>query len=136
LAVRGIQVLFSLTVMILSAYVANWYNTSTIIASPPHVNAMLVSAIFSLLSVALLELLPKFVPFFSNPYLHLAIESANALFWLGSGVALAVFLGRLLSCRGGVCAAAQADAVFAYVMFVAWLGTLVPLAMGIVKGGG
>ncbi|KAK1827564.1 hypothetical protein QBC39DRAFT_231041, partial [Podospora conica] len=134
LAVRGIQVFFSVLVIILSAYVANWYNTSTLVASPPQINVMLVSAIFSLLSVPLLEFLPKFVPCFSNLYLHLAIESANALFWLSSGIALAVFLGRLLFCRGGVCAAAQADAVFAYVMFGAWLGTLVPLAMRIVRG--
>lgn len=39
-------------------------------------------------------------------------------------------------CWGSVCAAAQADAVFAYVMFGAWLGTLVPLAIRMVKGDG
>lgn len=38
-------------------------------------------------------------------------------------------------CWGSVCAAAQADAVFAYVMFGAWLGTLVPLAIRIINGG-
>lgn len=87
LAVRGIQVFFSLMVLILSAHgtsgpsttttslfnditdanknttVANWYNTATLISSPPHINVLFGAAVFSLLSVALLELLPKFVPF-------------------------------------------------------------------------
>lgn len=90
LAVRGIQVFFSLMVLILSAYgtsvvvdhdiplhgmdanrhtaVANWYNTSTLVSSPAQINVMLVSAIFSLVSVTLLEVLPKFVPFCKPPF--------------------------------------------------------------------
>lgn len=47
--------------------VANWYNTATIISSPPQINVLLASAVFSLLSVVLLELLPKFVPFCKLP---------------------------------------------------------------------
>ena len=115
---------------------------------------MIANSIISLVSVAVLELLPKYssCEFFSigilfrsspadarvvtNPFVFLAIESANVLLWFAGGIALAMFLGRLDYCQGSVCGAAQTSAVLAYVMFGAWLGTLIPLAVNIIKGNG
>lgn len=71
----------------------------------------------------------------SNPYAFIAIEFVNVVVWFGGGVSLAVFLSRLLFCRGSVCAAAQADAVFAFVNLLAWFGTFIPLLMDLFKGG-
>lgn len=71
----------------------------------------------------------------ASPYAFIAIEFANAVVWFASAISLAVFLSRLLFCRGSVCAAAQADAVFGFVNLLAWFGTFIPLSMDLFKGG-
>jgi hypothetical protein len=57
------------------------------------------------------------------------------LFYFAGFVALATFLGKLLFCRGSVCAAARADAVFAAFSWLLWTGTSAILALEIFKGG-
>jgi hypothetical protein len=79
-----------------------------------------------------LSLLTKAV---SHPYVHLAFEVLNTLFYFAGFVALATFLGKLLFCRGSVCAAARADAVFAAFSWMLWTGTTTILALEIFKGG-
>jgi len=71
----------------------------------------------------------------SHPFAHLAFEVANVLFYFAGFVALAVFLGKLLFCRGSVCAAARADAVFAAFSWLTWSATTAILALEIFKGG-
>lgn len=71
----------------------------------------------------------------AHPWAFLAIEFINVVLWFGSSISLALFLSRLLFCRGSVCAAAQADAVFSFVALVAWIGTFVPLTFELCKGG-
>jgi hypothetical protein len=71
----------------------------------------------------------------AGPRVSLAFEFINLVLWFGSSISLAVFLSRLLFCRGSVCAAAQADSVFAFVNLLAWLGTFVPLTLDLFKGG-
>jgi hypothetical protein len=44
-------------------------------------------------------------------------------------------LSKLLFCRGTVCAAAHADAVFAALSWLLWTGTTTILALEIFKGG-
>lgn len=58
-------------------------------------------------------------------YLAAPFEITNMLFWLSGFAALAVFLSRLLFCRGAVCSAAQADAVFAALSFAVWTASSV-----------
>jgi hypothetical protein len=71
----------------------------------------------------------------SHPYAHFAIEATVSLFYFAGFIALAVFLSKLLFCRGSVCAAARADAVFAALSWVLWTGTTALLGMEIFKGG-
>lgn len=56
------------------------------------------------------------------------------LFYFAGFIALATFLGKLLFCRGSVCAAARADAVFAAFSWVLWAGTSTILALELFKG--
>jgi hypothetical protein len=71
----------------------------------------------------------------SHPFAHLTFEVLNVLFYFAGFVALAVFLSKLLFCRGSVCAAARADAVFAAFSWMLWTGTTTILALEIFKGG-
>jgi hypothetical protein len=71
----------------------------------------------------------------SHPYAHLVVEAINTLFYFAGFVALATFLSKLLFCRGTVCAAARADAVFAALGWMLWTGTTTILALEIFKGG-
>lgn len=71
----------------------------------------------------------------SNPYIALGFEITNVLFWFSGFVALAVFLSRLLFCRGAVCHAAQADVVFAALSFAIWTSSTVLLGRDLFKAG-
>lgn len=71
----------------------------------------------------------------SHPYGHLAFEVLNAFFYFAGFIALSAFLGKLLFCRGSVCAAARADAVFSAFSFLLWTGTTTLLALEMFKGG-
>lgn len=48
---------------------------------------------------------------------------------------MSAFLGKLLFCRGSVCAAARADAVISAFSFIGWVGSTTILAMELFKGG-
>ncbi|PQE03146.1 MARVEL-like domain protein [Rutstroemia sp. NJR-2017a BBW] len=71
----------------------------------------------------------------SHPYIHLAFELLNVLFYFAGFVALSVFLSKLLFCRGSVCAAARADAAFGAFSWLLWCGTTAILALEMFKGG-
>jgi len=131
---RAVQALFSVIVVALSGYVANWYNTDTLTSSPTQVNIMIFSGVLSIVSLILLEGIPRIFPRFAHPWEFLFLEFTNVIFWVGSGMSLTVFLSRLLFCRGSVCAAAQADAAFAFLLMGAWMSTFIPLAMDVFKG--
>ncbi|KAK5661497.1 hypothetical protein OQA88_11401 [Cercophora sp. LCS_1] len=135
LAVRGIQGFFALVILGLSAYVAHWYNTDTLTASPSQINIMIFSGVWSIISILQMEVVSKFLPRLAHPWAFLAIEFINVVLWFGSSISLALFLSRLLFCRGSVCAAAQADVVFSFVMLGAWISTFVPLTFEMCKNG-
>jgi len=59
----------------------------------------------------------------------------NTLFYFAGFIALSVFIGRLLFCRGSVCAAARADAVFAAFSWMLWTASSAIVAMKVFKGG-
>jgi len=135
LVLRAVQLVFAVVVVGLSGYVAHWYNADTLTASPAQINFLIFVPIFSFLSIAYLEVTPRFMAKASHPYAHLCFEVMNMLFYFAGFIALATFLGKLLFCRGSVCAAARADAVFAAFSWVLWAATSGLLALEIFKGG-
>ena len=71
----------------------------------------------------------------SNPYVSLGIEFTNVVFWFAGFLALAVFLSKLLFCRGSVCGAARADVAFGAFLWVIWTVSQVFLALNVFKAG-
>ncbi|KAK3315273.1 membrane-associating domain-containing protein [Apodospora peruviana] len=132
---RAVQLVFSLVVLGLSAYVANWYNMDTLTASPGQINFLIFASLWSLISIAVVEGLPRFFPKASNPYVALGIEFSNMVFWFAGFVSLAVFMSRLLFCHGTVCGAAKADAAFAAFMWLNWSATQLLLAKDVFAAG-
>jgi hypothetical protein len=57
------------------------------------------------------------------------------IFYFAGFIALSVFLSKLRFCRGSVCSAARADAVFAALSFVVWNLTAMLFGMALFKGG-
>lgn len=112
--------------------------------------------VFSLLSIAYLELAPKFlakcesmtpstqmdepqsnsvVSLVHHPWAVLALETSNVLFYFSGFVALAVFLNKLLFCRGAVCSSARAATVFSSFEFALWAATSFFTIKDAMKGG-
>ncbi|TVY49388.1 hypothetical protein LOCC1_G000828 [Lachnellula occidentalis] len=143
LLLRCAQLIFALVIVGLSGYgmerqsqnkisitdrfkVAHWYNADTLTASPKQINFLIFVPVFSLISVFYLEFVPRFAP---------KVEVLNTLFYFAGFIALAVFIGKLLFCRGSVCSAARADAVFAAFSWILWAASSVVGALKIFKGG-
>ncbi|KAH6848382.1 membrane-associating domain-containing protein [Chaetomium sp. MPI-CAGE-AT-0009] len=120
LLIRVSQGVFALLVIILSGYVANWYRTATAFPSPSQVNFLIFGGAWSFISLACIELLPRFLPRIPKPYIAAPLDLTNALFHLAGFAALAGFLGGLLFCHGDVCHAAQAAAAFSAFSFAVW----------------
>ncbi|KAM0528068.1 hypothetical protein ACHAPS_002298 [Verticillium nonalfalfae] len=136
LPLRVVQAFLAMAVLVLSAFaVANWYNVSTLTASPPQINFLIVSPLISLLSIVYLEVVPRYAPRASHPWAAMACEFINTLFYFAGFIALSVFLGRLRFCRGSVCGAARADAIFAAAQFVAWSASAALTGKIVFKGG-
>jgi len=135
LPLRIAQGIFALVVLGLSGYVAHWYDAETLTTSPAQINFLIFVPLMSFLSMAYLELAPRFASRAFHPYARFAFEIINTLFYFAGFIALAIFLGKLLFCRGSVCVAARADAVFAAFSWLMWMGSTTLLAMEIFKGG-
>ncbi|TVY21079.1 hypothetical protein LARI1_G001091 [Lachnellula arida] len=135
LPLRIAQLIFAVVVVGLSGYVAHWYNADTLTASPKQINFLIFVPVFSIISTFYLEFVPRFAPKASHPYAHFAVEVLNTLFYFSGFIALAVFVGRLLFCRGSVCSAARADVVFAAFSWVLWAASSVIAALNIFRGG-
>ncbi|KAL2070697.1 hypothetical protein VTL71DRAFT_13723 [Oculimacula yallundae] len=135
LPIRIAQGVFALVTMGLSSYVAHWYNNDTLTASPSQVNFLIFVSLHTFISIAYLELCPRFMAKASHPIAIIAVNVLNMLFYFAGFVALAVFLGRLLFCRGSVCAAARADASFAAFSWLLWTASTALVAMQMMKGG-
>ncbi|KAI1376136.1 membrane-associating domain-containing protein [Hypoxylon crocopeplum] len=135
LGIRAAQLLFAFIVMGLTAYVAHWYNVDTLTSSPSQVNWLLAVSLFTIFSVFYLELAPRFVPKVSHPMVAMGLESGNALFYFAGFIALAVFMSRLLFCRGSVCGAAQATIAFGAFEFLLWTASAIIMGKELVKSG-
>ncbi|WYZ37580.1 hypothetical protein EsH8_II_001086 [Colletotrichum jinshuiense] len=135
LPLRIVQGVFSLVVLSLSAYIANWYNMDTMTSSPSQINFLVFVPLWSFISIAYLEVVPKFAPRASHPWAAVGFELLNVLFYFAGFIALAVFLSKLLFCRGAVCSAARADTVFAAFQFCLWTGTSLLMVKDVFKTG-
>ncbi|KAI0837347.1 membrane-associating domain-containing protein [Hypoxylon sp. FL0890] len=135
LGLRAAQLAFAFIVMALTAYVAHWYNVDTLTSSPSQINWLLAVSLFTIVSVAYLELTPRFIPRLSHKMVAVGIEAANAVFYFSGFVALAVFMSRLLFCRGSVCGAARASVAFGALEFVLWTASLIIMGKEVVKSG-
>jgi len=135
LPLRAIQGIFAIIILGLSSYVAHWYDADTLTASPSQINFLIFLSLYTIVSLAYLELAPRFAPRASNQYVHFGLELINSLFYFAGFVALAVFLSRLLFCRGSVCNAARADAVFAAFGWLTWMASTTLIALEMFKGG-
>ncbi|KAH7354875.1 membrane-associating domain-containing protein [Rhexocercosporidium sp. MPI-PUGE-AT-0058] len=135
LPVRIAQGVFALVTMGLSSYVAHWYNNDTLTASPSQVNFLIFVSLWSFISIAYLELAPRFMAKASHPFAVLGFNILTMLFYFAGFIALAVFLGKLLFCRGSVCAAARADAAFAAFSWLLWTASSALVALQMFKGG-
>ncbi|KAK4102587.1 hypothetical protein N658DRAFT_393630, partial [Parathielavia hyrcaniae] len=131
--IRGAQGVFALLVLILSGFVAHWYNSKTTLSSPTQINYLIFTAIWSILSLASIESLPRMFPRTSKPYLALPFDAATTLFSFAGFVALAVFLQGLLFCHGAPCHAAQADVAFAAFSFATWAASTALTAIEMVR---
>ncbi|KAF2829065.1 hypothetical protein CC86DRAFT_345520 [Ophiobolus disseminans] len=95
LGLRGVQVLFSVIVLGLTAYLIDAYNGPWDGAgwSPHSVNFMLFTSIWTLLAVAYLVLSPTRFPRAAHKYAIGAVEFLTMLFWFAAFVAVAVRWG-------------------------------------------
>jgi hypothetical protein len=135
LPLRVAQLVLAIVVGGLSAYVFHWYDVDTLTDPPTQISFLIAVPIFSFISMLYLEITPRFLTKISHPFAHLAFEIINTLFYFSGSVALATFLSKLLFCRGKVCSAARADAVFAGLCFLLWAGTTAITCLEIFKGG-
>jgi hypothetical protein len=93
--------------------VANWYNTSTLTASPSQINFLVFCGLWTFVFVVpYLVLAPRYFARAAHKYGILAAEAVTMIFWFAGFIALGVFISNLLFCRGNVCRAAQASVVF------------------------
>jgi len=135
LPLRALQLFVSLVILGLSGYVANWYNIDTLQASPSQVNFLIFVPVFSIISIVYMEGAPKFFPRIVSPYVVMAVEVLNVLFYFAGAIALGVFLNSLLFCRGTVCGAARADTGLSVVQWLMFTVTAVVNGLDAFKGG-
>ncbi|KAI0096521.1 membrane-associating domain-containing protein [Daldinia grandis] len=135
LAIRVAQLVFGIILLGLTAYVAHWYNVDTLTSSPSQINLLLFASLYTIVSVLYLELAPRFVPKISHPMAAFALTTTNALFHFAGFVALAVFMSKLLFCRGSVCGSAQAGIAFGAMEFLLWTASAIFAGKEVVQGG-
>lgn len=113
LALRIVQFILAIIVLGLDAYVAHWWSGHYHAGSPSQVNFLIFCAIWTLLALALLIVIPwRFGGRISyEKFVILGVEAVTTLFWFAGFVAAAVFLTNR-PCRGTVCNSARAGVVF------------------------
>jgi hypothetical protein len=115
--------------------VAHWYVSGSRKVSPSSLNFLIFAPLFSLLSIAYLELAPRRLPRATHPFASLTVEFLNTLFYFSGFIAFAVYLGQLAFCIGTVCGAGRAVVVIASFEFTTWIDTTILLAKDLFKGG-
>ncbi|KAL7906869.1 hypothetical protein GGI35DRAFT_97500 [Trichoderma velutinum] len=135
LCFRAFQGLMAAASIALAAYVVNWHLRGPHLSTPPSINFILFSPIFSVLSILYLVLTPRFAPKAAHPVVSLSIEAINCIFYFAGFIAVAVCLGDLAFCTGSVCMAGRGTAVLAAAQFSFWMGSAIMAAKAIVRDG-
>ncbi|KAF2471301.1 uncharacterized protein BDR25DRAFT_333958 [Lindgomyces ingoldianus] len=139
LPVRGLQMVLSIVVLGLMAYVATWWNNHWRQLSPSEVNWMIFSPVWTLFAVCALIIVPWKMPHIANsnvPKLGLlGLEFLTMTFWFGGFIALAVFLSDRI-CFGTVCSVAKAGTAISAFQWAAFAATTVLSALRTFKRGG
>ncbi|KAG6002909.1 hypothetical protein E4U21_002520 [Claviceps maximensis] len=120
----------------LSAYVVDWYRTSTSHAPPNSIDFLLFASIISIVSILYLELSPRFLDRLTHPYMFLAVEGLNSILYFAGFIAIAVHVGSLAICnRGNGCGPSRANSVVAAGAFCAWIASTILTAKRMIVGG-
>ncbi|KAF4974737.1 hypothetical protein FZEAL_8407 [Fusarium zealandicum] len=130
---RALQLALSLASIGLSAYVVDFFVSSSRTSSPTPFTYLIVASIFSIFSLVYLELVPRFAPRFSHQYVAIGVESINTALYFAGFITIAVFIGSLVFCEGTVCSAGRADAVIAAGQFTSWIATTILAAQDMFK---
>ncbi|CAM1510428.1 Fc.00g007630.m01.CDS01 [Cosmosporella sp. VM-42] len=134
-SLRVFQVFLAVANIALSAYVVNWFNEGSRIASPSPYNFFIFAPVFSIFSIIYLEATPRYAPRASHPIAALAVELTNSIFYFAGFIALTIFLSHLVFCHGTVCTTGRADAVVAAAQFASWIATSILQAIEMFTGG-
>lgn len=90
LGIRGVQVVFAIIVLGLTAYLVDHYTTPRGSWSPHSLNFMLFTSVWTLLAVAYLTLAPTRFPRAAHKFAIAAVEFLTMLFWFAAFIAVAV----------------------------------------------
>ncbi|CAF9933498.1 MAG: hypothetical protein HETSPECPRED_008666 [Heterodermia speciosa] len=130
LGLRAAQFVFAIISLGLNGHAVHWYNTSSLSSSsPPRINFLLFTSIWTLLSLLYLTLTPRFLPSAAHKYAILALDAVTMIFWFAGWVALAVFKENLTLCWGAICHVVTAAIVFGAFEWILFLVTTVLAAL-------
>ncbi|KAF9694554.1 hypothetical protein EKO04_007647 [Ascochyta lentis] len=90
LGLRGVQVLFSIIVLGLTAYIVDQYTNPWASWSPHSLNFMLFTSVWTLLAVAYLTLAPTRFPRAAHKFAIAGVEFLTMIFWFAAFIAVAV----------------------------------------------
>jgi len=144
---RGVQAVFAIIVLGLSAYVASvvsgsgqvcdfGYCADYNIPVPPQIDYILFCSIWSLLVVIALGVVPIFVSALSHPIISTAVDGLTTIFWFAGAIALAVYTGVFVGDTPSWYQALQAAVAFSFFTWLAFLAALVLDILAIFKGEG
>ena len=135
LGLRGVQVLFSIIVMGLTAYIVDRYTNPWGSWSPHSINFMLFTSIWTLLAVAYLVLVPTRFPRAAHKFAIAGVEFLSMIFWFAAWVAVAVLWGDIWwgpsGHRGPIYGSGVAAIIFAAFVWLTFVATTIISALHI-----
>lgn len=132
LPLRGVQAVFSIIVLGLTAYVVDAFTNPWGSWSPDSVSFMLFTSIWTLLAVAYLVLAPTRFPAAAHKFAIAGVEAVTMIFWFAAWVAVAALWGDIrCGSRGGICGAGTAAIVFGAIIWCTFVATTVLAALHI-----
>ncbi|KAF1846452.1 uncharacterized protein K460DRAFT_367233 [Cucurbitaria berberidis CBS 394.84] len=131
LGLRGVQVLLSIIVLGLAAYLVNSLTTPWGTWSPHSLNFMLFTSVWTLLAVAYLVLSPTRFPRAAHKFAIGAVEFLTMIFWFAAFVAVAALWGDIWWRRGTFYSCGVAAIVFSAFLWLTFVATTVLAALHI-----
>ncbi|KAF2645311.1 hypothetical protein P280DRAFT_465161 [Massarina eburnea CBS 473.64] len=123
LPLRGVQAIFSIIVLGLTAYIIDvtstywWHSWSSI-------DFMLFCSVWTILAVAYLVLAPSRFPAAAHKFAIFGVEAITMIFWFAGWIAVASLWGDLrCGSLPGSCGAGTAAIVFSAVIWLAFVAT-------------